>query len=811
MKRLILLFVLLFYGILSAQEGWFWQNPLPRGNEYSEVIYLNSGVGWIVGSYGLLLETIDEGLTWKVQPFDATTHLHSICFPNQNIGYIVGGEWFLDGGGWEITSILFKTLNGGNTWIKMPMNLGEFNGSFRKMFFLNADTGYLAGESIYKTTDGGENWTQILSNSNGLFYKIHFYGNYGMVIWENIDSPGTTLFRTTDAGNSWSTSEYYENDLTDVFLINENNAISISKFGKIYRTTNNGISWTKVYDNGTKRLSSITFFDQDNGFISSNSDGSILRTSNGGINWVSGNSNFAGLNDISYFNKNIATAVGNFGALFRTSDAGLNWTSQYNIVTQKNLNTLTFTDENNGFIIGDDNIILRTTNAGTNWLSNNISGTHKFEDVSFANNNYGIILDNSGNSIKTTNGGITWFAFDMPSNLKAIEYINSNTAIAVGSQGTIVKTMDGGLTWSPQNIGSNYNLVAISFSNSNYGIVIGNQEYNQNSKILRTSDGGTTWISSVYEGQSAGYLKAISFADQKNAMIVAPNIILKSSNSGINWIEVNPSIGSNWQWQDVSLVDDNYAFIAGALGKIIATTNGGIDWIVQRTAGLEWNLSAATVLNGIYATKQNNVTVVGNKGTILKFKDMLNLPVELSSFTASQSKNSVILNWQTATETNNKGFEVQRKSSSNEFISLAFVKGNGTITSPQSYSYSDNNISPVEYTYRLKQIDFDGTFEYSKEIEVKVNEIPKKFSLEQNYPNPFNPSTTIKFSVPEEQLVEVKIFDVLGNEVAKVVKENFSPGSYEREWDASKLSSGVYYLRMKAGDFSETKKMVLMK
>jgi hypothetical protein len=191
------------------------------------------------------------------------------------------------------------------------------------------------------------------------------------------------------------------------------------------------------------------------------------------------------------------------------------------------------------------------------------------------------------------------------------------------------------------------------------------------------------------------------------------------------------------------------------------------------------------------------------------------IPVELVSFTANANENSVTLNWHTSTETNNSGFEIERGVISNEvrnlfWESISFINGTGTTTETQSYSFVDNNLSSGTYLYRLKQIDFDGTFEYSNEVEVVVA-VPDKFELSQNYPNPFNPTTKIKYQIPTNNPVSLKIYDVLGNVVTSLVDEVQSLGIYEVTFDASFLSSGTYFYTIRTGSFVETKKMLLLK
>jgi len=200
------------------------------------------------------------------------------------------------------------------------------------------------------------------------------------------------------------------------------------------------------------------------------------------------------------------------------------------------------------------------------------------------------------------------------------------------------------------------------------------------------------------------------------------------------------------------------------------------------------------------------------------------LPVELTSFTASvlQNEKAVQLNWTTATETNNSGFEIERLQDSKierlkNWETIGFVPGFGTTTEPKSYSFIDENVTTGIYKYRLKQIDFDGSFEYSNELEVAVDFTPQEFVLYQNYPNPFNPSTTIKYSLPVESNVRINIYNSLGEVIEELVSEMQNYGTYEIIWNAQNYSSGIYYysFEVNSADGSqshrEMKKIVFLK
>jgi len=193
------------------------------------------------------------------------------------------------------------------------------------------------------------------------------------------------------------------------------------------------------------------------------------------------------------------------------------------------------------------------------------------------------------------------------------------------------------------------------------------------------------------------------------------------------------------------------------------------------------------------------------------------LPVELTSFTANVNNGKVKLSWETATEVNNYGFEIQklevRSQKSEEVVweKVGFVEGSGNSNSPKEYSFLDEAVPNGKYSYRLKQIDFDGQFEYLDVVEVEVNVLPAEFSLSQNYPNPFNPSTSIEYTVVSSEYVSLIVYDVLGNEVKTLVNEKKDAGSYRVNFDATSLSSGVYFYKIQAGSFNQVRKMMLLR
>jgi hypothetical protein len=231
--------------------------------------------------------------------------------------------------------------------------------------------------------------------------------------------------------------------------------------------------------------------------------------------------------------------------------------------------------------------------------------------------------------------------------------------------------------------------------------------------------------------------------------------------------------------------------------------------------------------NDATSTKQsfnNEVVILASSGSN-QWKGVIAglslLPVELAYFTAALDGNVVQLRWRTETEVNNYGFDILRQTKDEEWTTIGFVEGNGNTNSPKHYDFWDAAItSSGLYNYRLKQIDNDGTFEYSNVVTVNVG-VPDNFYLSQNYPNPFNPSTSIQYSVSSRQFVSLKIYDVLGKEIATLVNEEKPAGSYEVEFsaiggsasggDVWNLSSGIYVYRLQTESYSANRKMTLLK
>jgi hypothetical protein len=232
-----------------------------------------------------------------------------------------------------------------------------------------------------------------------------------------------------------------------------------------------------------------------------------------------------------------------------------------------------------------------------------------------------------------------------------------------------------------------------------------------------------------------------------------------------------------------------------------ATIEGDFKGTILALTAITQNAGASSVLTGRALARNGAVTVSGAEV----------LPVELTSFTAELKNNSVELYWTTATEINNYGFNVELKIENGEWNKIGFVQGHGNSNSPKEYSFTDSPFGGTKFKYRLKQIDFDGAYEYSDEIEVNLNP-PSKLTLVQNYPNPFNPTTIISFEIPVKSNVVIKVYNVIGSEIADLLNEEKLPGRHQVEFNASYLPSGIYFYSINAGELKPImKKMILLK
>ena len=465
--------------------------------------------------------------------------------------------------------------------------------------------------------------------------------------------------------------------------------------------------------------------------------------------------------------------------------------------TSQNLNSVYMHDTQSGWICGNAGTLLKTTNAGQNWNQVNVT-SNNLNSILFATSTIGIAVGANGTIIRTTDGGTSWNTITSTTTqtLRKISK-GSGLLVAVGDNGTVLISLDNGLNWTSKTSGTTTSLKSAGVFGTSQ-IWIGGD----NGLIRYSSDIGDNWVTQT-SGFSNNAVNDIQFVN--NIGFAAGNgaNFIYTTDQGQTWVPNNSGV-----WSDlygVYFLDANIGWGVSIVGTIYFTTDGGNSWTSQPCG-------SAFTLREAYFLHQGKGWTVGDNGTIAMFTDNT-VPVELNSFSAVVDGNNVNLTWSTATETNNRGFEIERKNINSDYQVVGFINGQGTTTELHSYSFSDKNLIEGKYNYRIKQIDFEGSFEYYELSSEIIITSPNNFSLEQNYPNPFNPSTNIRFTLPVAGNVSLKVFDALGNEVSALVNENKEAGSYNVEFriNNERISSGIYFYKLETEGFVETKKMLLLK
>ncbi len=403
--------------------------------------------------------------------------------------------------------------------------------------------------------------------------------------------------------------------------------------------------------------------------------------------------------------------------------------------------------------------------------------------------------------------------------LHSVYFANSNTGWISGNFGTILKTTNAGTNWIPQTSNTDLYLVAIYFVNENLGFVSGYWSGN-NGIILKTTDGGTVWdtvnISPDY------YIASINFINANTGYFVGglyasgPNKILKTTDAGITFEEQNST--TSGVLYSTRFVNSSVGFSSGVYGSIIKTTNGGTEWFSQ-------SILPVNMLSSITFLDENTGFVVGGNFFSQGFGDA-------SSYIGKTTNGG--LNWVTQLD-DTGGYFLGQVFFVNQ--QTGYVSGSPDFTDPSGCThnkfYKTTNAGdewtelPTPIVETLTSIYFnDANTGYAVGCAGKIlktttggitginllsSEIPSGYILEQNYPNPFNPITNLEFGISNLGFVTLKVYDVLGNEVKTLVNENKPAGRYTVTFDGSNLSSGIYFYKLEAGNFSEVKKMTLLK
>ena len=447
---------------------------------------------------------------------------------------------------------------------------------------------------------------------------------------------------------------------------------------------------------------------------------------------------------------------------------------------------------------GGDGIVLKTTNSGLTWFKISADTLPGLKAVFFTSLNVGYAGGYQNLLMKTTDGGSTWTQLVIDTKLwyfNNIEFWDANNGIVVSYPSTVYRTTDSGMTWS-LTFGVKHSVEDICYADANNLYFVGGDE-----KIYKSTNGGFLW-SEIYGGEALKLFLGVEFYNTNFGIVTGEDgKVLVTTNGGTNWAISNA--GGYGLMRSIYIFDQSNAYVVGTPEQVFKTTNGGNNWLS------DFNGGNSEALYKIKFTENLTGLICGSQGKFLINTDYI-VPVELTAFTATVEGNAVLLNWTTKTELNNAGFEILRSFDDNDEEKIAFIIGDGTTSEQRNYKFMDDQLENGSYSYRLKQIDFDGNFEYSDAVNIWIS-APLRFNLEQNYPNPFNPTTTIKFSLPEATNVCLTIYNALGQELTELVNTNLEAGFYDYRWDATNVVTGLYFYELRTDKFLSIKKMLLLR
>ena len=682
---------------------------------------------------------------------------------------------------------VIKTTDGGASW-DVQHHAGGSGIELNSVNFIDALNGWAAGGAygsgqnvLLKTTDGGKIWIEVKTDTTLPYNSIYFVDkDTGFVFGED-----GIILRTTDGGNSWNTSsiDNYMSAYLDVFFFravaftdkSTGFLVGAGYYGnEIYKTTDCGRTWQwnegvlnpKVFGS----LYDINFTDINHGFIAGDG-GVFLITTDGGNTWrhdTAGSDNYSTcftdtLNGwICGGNSTIDADYGGF--IYNTTNGGINWVKAESNKSFGQLFKIKFSDKNNGWIIGQSGILYRTTDGGSNWISQR-EKSYNFNSIYFVDESNGWAAGDSGIILHTTDGGNNWEKQNQNDSLLfnsvyAIDTQNVFTAglivkgswLSIGAN--ILKTTNGGQTWENQMFDTLNRFNSIAFLNDSTGWVSG-----KNGVLLKTSDKGNNWTKIVLDTSVAETsLGKIHFINQNIGWIGSS---LKTTDGG-----------NSWKVQNIpSLSFPSSYFINESLGWMVGDSYGGSNIYRTTDGGTNWTPCGSTYPGYYFTICFSNATT----GWITGY----NYSNQKSIIKTTDGGNT----W------------VGQDIPSNWLSSLFFLNENtGWAVGDGIYKTTDG-----------------GGIVSVKDEKGSVNNIPSNIELLQNYPNPFNPSTVIEYKLNKQQIVKLQVFNILGQEIGKLVDGIQSSGAYKINWNSKGLASGVYFYRLTTTSQVVTKKMLLIR
>ncbi|MBS1513790.1 MAG: T9SS type A sorting domain-containing protein [Bacteroidetes bacterium] len=750
---------------------------------------------------------------------------------------------------------LWRTQNGGANWDRIAM-AGTYPSAFYRVEFATQNVVHAAtGSGYYRSDNAGLNWTKYL---NGEITDVAVNPQNTNIVycgfWDNGSGLGG-VYKSTNGGDNWtrfsalpssnvgrvyiSICKDFPDNVYAMLTTDDNNS-----YLGLYRTTNNGVNWSSAGPSSGDIMDGISWYLGSLGVCPT--DPSIVlaggiwlwRTTNSGQNWtkIDDNANInihADQHAVAWSKDGTTAYIGHDGGVTVSTDQGATFNTMNNIFPITQYYNFDIGVTNPSVIFGgcQDNGITGTTDGGVTWryiYPGAGDGSCVAIDPVNSSMMYGILGYFTGNwayrRMRTTNVGNSWDFINtgLPASSEDFPKIRtdgSRTGYVYANILThIYNSTDNGSSWTALN-GTAFahnvlNFSVKSYNDTSYVYSSLNSSTGQRLMMQAGSDAAVECSGELPNSLSIRSI-ALHPTNSSIAYVVlnglsAGNKIFKTTNRGTNWLNISGDM-PNVPVAGVVPYDENDSILyAGTELGCYKSTNGGVNWIRWNTGMPEANI--VTEIKSFRSVSNEFHVIVSTHGRGFWVRsEQIPLPVELASFTASINERNVTLNWSTSQELNNKGFEIERKAMNGAWYKIGFAEGYGTSNLSHNYSFTDNGLNTGRYSYRLKQIDYNGNYKYYGLHNEVVIGVPNKFALMQNYPNPFNPSTVVSFQLPITGFVSLKVYDISGREVSSLVNEMKEAGYYSVNFNAAGISSGTYFYKLTTDKFSDVKKMVVVK
>ncbi|HCY76549.1 MAG TPA: hypothetical protein DHV28_11565 [Ignavibacteriales bacterium] len=803
---LIILFIFLPSILLSQNISWERTNG-PYGG-FITVIYKSSSGKIFASGRGLLYRKDYNENNWTLVLRTNTSSTGTTIVENSQ------GEIFASFG-----IGTYSSSNNGDTW--ELMNSGVTGLLINKLTIDDEDNLYTSALisltcKIFKSTDNGISWNEIYSYYPAYFdfYDIKA-GKNGLIL-----AGGTSpkLLRTINYGQTWNEINYSNlSSIYRILIVSNTEMFATETSKEIWKSIDNGQNWNVISLAPTNQqircIKKDTFgnlylgLNENILYIGWAGYGGIYKSTNGGQSWeenLTYNMTNRQVLSIELLDDNKIWIGTNGKGVQELNTYDTTWYDVNSGMYDMNINSLAFDTTNNLWLCTSRGGIFYSSNYGNTWLerSKGLSPPSGYE-MKVASDNSTFLADAYG-IYKYDDNNNAWKEKLSPAGegndiITCVEIKDNDTLFVGSGNGGIAVSYDNGESWD-------WN-PPLYFRTSKIKVLSDRTVIAAGYSVYRTLDNGISW-QFFY---SCGNCSEMDLAQTEEGYLLTTcnnttthnGYLYLSTDNGQTQVNLTENI-NNPYLSFIKYYNNDRIIIGTTEEGLFLTTDYGEQWY-QLNDGLD-NLSIRSL-----AMNDSGYIFAGTSEGLFRSKYPLVVPVELVSFRCVINDQVINLIWRTATEQNNHGFEIERSFDKKKWNTIGFVKGKGTTTEPQSYSFSENvtDLSNNKIFYRLKQVDFNGSFKYSDVVEVEIG--PSTFSLEQNYPNPFNPSTKISWQSPVGSWQTLKIFDVLGNEVVALVNEYREAGKYETEFNAEKLPSGVYYYQLRAGDYVQTKKMLLLK